>query len=78
MATAPPPCRPGLRAHPSQSLAFPSTVSVVLTFTLDDTPLPLAVIAGADPRSPKRQGAFLNETNPTALAHLQIHRPFLV
>ena len=66
MATAPPPCRPGLRAQPGQSLASPHTVSVVLTFTLDDTPLPLAVIdslrivesgiCGLDPQSPKRQG----------------------
>ena len=66
MATAPPPCRPGPRAQPGRSLAFPSTVSVVLTFTLDDTPPPLAVIdslrivesgiCGLDPRSPMLLG----------------------
>jgi hypothetical protein len=66
MATTPPPCRPGPRAQPGQSLASPHTVSVVLTFTLDDTPPPLAVIDslrivesgiwGLDPQSPKRQG----------------------
>ena len=37
LATAPPPCRPGPRAQPCQSLAFPHTVSVVFTFVLNDT-----------------------------------------
>ena len=45
LATAPPPCRPGPRAQPGRSLAFPSTVSVVFTFVLNDTIPPLVVIA---------------------------------
>ena len=40
-ATAPPPCRPGQRAQPSQSLAFPHTVSVVITSILNGILPPL-------------------------------------
>ena len=42
---------PGPRAHPCQSLAFPHTVSVVLTFVLNDTLPPHALMADKDPPS---------------------------
>ena len=42
---------PGPRAQPSRSLAFPHTVSVVLTFVLNDTLPPHALMADKDPPS---------------------------
>ena len=70
LATAPPPCRPGPRAQPSQGLAFPPTVSVVFTFVLNDT-FPLqTLMADKDPTSltppedyiPRRRFASLRGT----------------
>ena len=57
LATAPPPCRPGPRAQPGRSLAFPHTASVVIASFLNSTLPLLAVMAGPDPRSPKQRGA---------------------
>lgn len=77
LATAPPPCRPGPRARPGWSLAFPHTRSVVVASFLNGTPSPLAVIAGPDPRSPKRQGdtSILLQINETTNVLQQVYAP---
>ena len=75
LATAPPPCRPGPRAQPGRSLAFPHTRSVVVASFLNGILPAIAVIAGADPRSPM----FLGFAPVVALRHREARSdPFMI
>ena len=51
LGQAPLPFWPGPRAHPGRVLAFPHTVPVVFTFTLNDTLPPQTIMADRDPPS---------------------------